>query len=144
MPRSAGFEKPQAHGHWRRMLWFVLVGCAAAVVHWGCAVSLIAHGGLPPWAGNVVGWLLALGVSFGGHYRLTFRGHGTPLMTAARRFLLISATGFVLNSAIYALLLQWDAVHYGLWLATTLVLVAGLTYLLSHRWAFLRIEPEQR
>ena len=140
MPRSAGFENQDAPAPWRRMLWFVLVGCAAAAVHWLCAVLLIERGGWAPLWANVVGWMVALSVSFGGHYRLTFRGHGTPLKTAARRFLLISATGFVLNSSIYAMLLRWDAAHYDIWLAVTLVLVAGLTYLLSHRWAFLRIE----
>lgn len=140
MPRSAGVETQGARGRWRRLLLFVLVGCAAAAVHWLCAVALIERGGLAPLWANVLGWMLALGVSFGGHYLWTFRGHGTPLMTAAGRFLFISATGFALNSTLYALLLRWDATHYDIWLAITLVLVAGLTYLLSHRWAFLRME----
>lgn len=138
MPLSTGFEHPDAHGSWRRMLWFVLVGCTAALVHWAFAVVLIERCGVQPRWANVFGWLLALSVSFAGHYRLTFRGHGAPLHIAAVRFSVVSATGFGLNAVIYALLLHCDPAHYGLWLAVTLALVAGLTYLLSHRWAFLR------
>lgn len=124
------------------MLWFVLVGCTAALVHWVFAVVLIKHGGVQPLRANVFGWLVALSVSFAGHYQLTFRGHGTPLRKAAVRFFAVSGIGFGLNAAIYALLLRWDPAHYDLWLAATLVWVAGLTYLLSHRWAFLRSPSE--
>ena len=126
------------------MLRFVLVGCAAAGVHWICVVALVERCGLQPLWANVLGWLVAFSVSFAGHYRLTFQGHDTPLSTAATRFLIISAAGFALNSTIYALLLRWDPAHYGVWLAVTLVLVAGLTYLLSHRWAFLRTQQPDR
>ena len=141
MPRSTGFDHPAAHGRWCRMLWFVLVGSVAALVHWISTVVLVEHGAVGPWWANMFGWLVALSVSFTGHYRLTFQGHDSPVRLAAMRFFLVSATGFGLNAVIYASLLHWDPVHYQLWLAATLVVVAGLTYLLSHRWAFLSSPP---
>jgi len=125
-----------------RIGWFVLVGCAAAAVHWSVVVLLVEHGAWRPLAANVVGWLTAFLVSFGGHHRLTFRAHGTPLLRAMMRFFALSAGGFAVNEAVYALLLGLGrGAGYQWILALVLVGVAGLTYWLSRRWAFLR-SPE--
>lgn len=123
-----------------RLGWFVAVGCAAALVHWLVVVALVSlwHG--PPLLANVAGWLTAFTVSFAGHHRLTFGGHGVPIRTSARRFLVVSASGFAINEATYATLLRWSPVRYDLALAIVLVAVAAATYLLSRHWAFLRTE----
>ena len=55
-----------------------------------------------------------------------------------RRFFAISAGGFAVNESAYALLLHWTTLRYDLLLAAVLVGVAGLTYVLSRHWAFLR------
>tara|TARA_B100001105_G_C22294494_1_gene401036 strand:- start:425 stop:847 length:423 start_codon:yes stop_codon:yes gene_type:complete len=120
----------------RSAAWFVAVGCTAAAVHWSIAVGLVALGGWPPLLANVVGWLVALGVSFGGHHGLSFAGHRAPLRQAAPRFALVSGMGFLVNELSYALLLRLAPEHYGAWLALVLVLMAGLTYLLARHWAF--------
>jgi putative flippase GtrA len=87
---------------------------------------------------NVLGWLVALTVSFVGHDRLTFRGHGAARGAAAARFFVVSAAGFALNESAYAVLLEWTTHRYDLLLAIVLLAVAALTYLLSRRWAFAR------
>lgn len=120
------------------MAWFIVVGCAAAAVHWTVATACVAWAGLPPLWANVLGWLVAFGVSFGGHHHFSFRGHGNPLSAAAGRFFAISAGGFAVNESAYALLLHWTTLRYDLLLAAVLVGVAGLTYVLSRHWAFLR------
>jgi putative flippase GtrA len=121
-----------------RVGWFVVVGCAAACVHWGVAVALVSQLGWRPLLANVAGWLVALGVSFIGHHRWTFRDHGTPIEVSARRFLLVSAAGFAVNESAYAALLRWSAHRYDVVLAVVLVAVAFATYQLSRHWAFLR------
>jgi putative flippase GtrA len=121
----------------RRLAWFFAVGCAAAVVHLATVVLLVGTLGWRPLVANVIGWLAAFVVSFGGHWQLTFQGRGAPVWRAARRFFGISAAGFAANEAAYAGLLQWSALRYDAGLAMVLVLVAVLTYLLSSRWAFL-------
>ena len=122
-----------------RIGWFVLVGCAAAAVHWSMVVLLVEHAGWSPLGANVVGWLTAFFVSFGGHHRVTFRAHGTPMRRAMPRFFALSAGGFAVNEAVYALLLRLGrGASYQWILAIVLVGVAGLTYWLSRRWAFLR------
>lgn len=119
-----------------RIAWFVLVGTAAAAVHWGMVVMLVEHAGWRPLLANVLGWLIAFGVSFSGHHRWTFRAHGVPVWRSALRFFALSAAGFTVNEAVYALLLHWGGLRYDLVLAGVLVVVAGGTYVLSRHWAF--------
>lgn len=120
--------------------WFIAVGCAAAFVHWCVVVGLVDRRGWHPLAANVLGWLVAFVVSFAGHHRLTFRDRAAPLWASARRFFLVSACGFGVNEAVYACMLVWSGQRYDLVLAGVLLIVAGLTYLLSRHWAFLRSE----
>jgi putative flippase GtrA len=123
------------------MGWFIAVGCAAAAVHLAVVVLLVSGPGLRPLVANVLGWLVAFLVSFGGHWQLTFHGRGAPVWRAARRFFGISAAGFAANEAAYAALLHWSGVRYDVGLAMVLVAVAVVTYLLSSRWAFLGSLP---
>ena len=120
----------------REVVWFVAVGCAAAATHWLVAVACVDRAGLPPLVANVLGWLVAFFVSFGGHYRLTFRHQRKELVTAFRRFFLVSAGGFLINELSYAFLLKATAVPYDLLLAAILVAIAFLTFVVSRLWAF--------
>lgn len=122
----------------RRIGWFVAVGCGAAAVHWGVVVCLVSHWAWRPLVANVLGWLVAFGVSFAGHHLLTFRGHGAGAGAAAARFFMVSAGGFAVNESAYAMLLEWTGLRFDLLLAVVLMAVAMLTYLLGRHWVFLR------
>ena len=123
-----------------RIACFIAVGCVAAAVHWSVVVGLVSGLHWRPLVANVVGWLVAFVVSFSGHHRLSFHGHGVQWHVAARRFFVVSAAGFAINECAYAALLGWTGLHYDLLLAVVLVAVAVLTYLLGRHWAFLRSE----
>lgn len=112
----------------------------AAAVHWGVVVGLVSQRGWRPLAANVLGWLVAFVVSFSGHHRLTFRDRQAPFSASVGRFFIVSAGGFCVNEAAYALLLNWSGLRYDLVLAVVLVAVAVFTYLLSRHWVFLRSE----
>lgn len=116
--------------------WFVIVGCVAAATHWVVAIACVSLGGLAPLVANVAGWLVAYGVSFTGHYRLTFRYQQAPMMQAAWRFFIVSALGFAVNETSYALLLHWTKLRYDVLLALVLVGIAGITFILGRYWAF--------
>jgi putative flippase GtrA len=122
----------------RRIARFLLVGCVAATLHWTLVVVLVERAGWLPLVANLGGWLAALAVSFFGHHRCTFRGHRARLSVAARRFVLVSATGFAVNESAYALLLRASALRFDLLLAGVLAAVALATYLWSQHWVFLR------
>lgn len=119
-----------------RPLRFIAVGCAAAGVHWLTVVALVEHLALRPLIANVLGWLVAFGVSFAGHHHLTFRGHGVPVRDSMRRFFLLSALGFSINEATYAVALHVSRLGYQVLLGGVLVLVALLTWVLSRLWMF--------
>ncbi|GAB3330020.1 GtrA family protein [Bordetella tumulicola] len=120
----------------KQLAWFVAVGCAAAVTHWLVAVTSVQWLHIPPLAANAIGWLIAFVVSFTGHYRLTFRRLAAHWVTAARRFFLISACGFLINEAAYAWLLHVTRLRYDVLLALILLGLAVLTFLGSRLWAF--------
>jgi putative flippase GtrA len=120
----------------KQLFWFVTVGCAAAATHWTTAVLLVKFGGLSPVLANVGGWLVSFWVSFSGHYLLTFRHTRAPLLPAARRFFLVSASGFLINEAAYAWLLHATDLPYYVLLAAVLLGMAVLTFIVSRLWAF--------
>ena len=122
----------------QRIAWFVAVGCGAAAVHWSVVVGLVSQRGWRPLVANVLGWLVAFCVSFAGHHLLTFRGHGANPGSAVARLFMVSAGGFVVNEAAYALLLGWTGQRYDILLAAVLLAVAAGTYVLSTHWVFLR------
>lgn len=103
-------------------------------------VALVSGWGWRPLVANILGWLVAFTVSFAGHHRLTFGRHGASIWSSAARFFVVSAGGFGINEASYALLLGWSAQRYDLILAVVLIAVAAVTYLLGRHWAFLRSE----
>lgn len=115
---------------------FVVTGCVAAAVHLSVVVGLVATFGAPPLGANVVGWLTAFVVSFAGHHRWTFAHQGARWHRALPRFFALSAIGFAINEAAYALALRFLPWRYDVLLAGVLLGVAVGTYLLSKWWAF--------
>src|SRR5690606_28322533 len=81
----------------RQLAWFIAVGCAAAATHWLVVVTAVSATGLAPLIANVIGWLVAFGVSFAGHYHLTFKHHRAPVAQAVRPFFAVWALAFAVN-----------------------------------------------
>ncbi|SHE30761.1 GtrA family protein [Thermomonas hydrothermalis] len=123
---------------------FIAVGGVASAIHWLVAVALVERLAFHPLAANGVGWLTAFGVSFAGHHCLTFRGHSVPVHHAAGRFFLLSALGFAINEATYALALKLSDLGYAVLLGIVLILVAALTWLVSRFWVFRDIGNEEK
>jgi len=116
---------------------FGLVGVGAMLVHMAVVWQLVESMAFAPLRANVVGFLVAFGVSYLGHGRLTFRGHGTEVGASLPRFFLVASLGFAVNQGAYALLLAYfGPQRYLPLLAMVLVGVAALTFVLSRFWAF--------
>jgi putative flippase GtrA len=125
----------------RRPAIFILVGSAAALTHLMTVIFLVENAHLPPLVANVGGWLCAFGVSYGGHYLLTFADHAARAFQSIFRFFVLSASGFAINESAYAILLRTSSAPYPVLLAIILASVAALTYLLSRHWAFADTRP---
>lgn len=119
-----------------RWLVFVLVGSAAAAVHFGVVLGLVHGLGVAPLVANIGGWCVAFGVSFAGHRWGTFAARQAPVLRAARRFVVVSLAGLVLNEAAYALLLALTPLRFDVALVLVLLGVAVVTYQLGRHWAF--------
>lgn len=117
--------------------WFIVVGCSAAAIHWSIAVLCIALFDAWPFLANFLGWLIAMFISFLGHYFLTFQHQMKSLKLAAKRFLIISASGFAINEFVFVSLLEITNIPYYWLLAITLVTIALLTFFFSRYWTFL-------
>jgi putative flippase GtrA len=120
----------------RTAIRFIVVGTTAAAVHWLVVVALVEATPTGPLVANIGGWLAAVGVSFAGHHRLTFAGHGATISASALRFTLLSASGFAINETAYAVMLRLAPTHYAIGLGAVLVGVAFVTFRLSRSWAF--------
>ncbi|WP_428648881.1 GtrA family protein [Roseibium sp.] len=117
---------------------FAVVGVIATLTHAAVASSLLASGALPPLAANLGGYLVAFWVSFGGHYFWSFahlRQKGTAFRSIIR-FLIISVSGFLLNSAILSLWLKLTPWPEMTGLLFSIAIVPALTFLAARLWAF--------
>lgn len=119
-----------------RLLRFGLVGAAAAAVHLAMVSLLVALGGWHPLVANVVAFLVAFCVSYAGHAGWTFGDSTASARHSLPRFFAVAVSSFVVNEALYALLLAWTPLQYQVALFITLVAVAVLTFVASRYWAF--------
>lgn len=119
-------------------LWFLLVGGAAALTHLGVFIGLEHTTRLWPEVANAVGFVVAFGVSFIGHRRLSFSDARTDLWQSLRRFGATALAGFACNEGVLMLLhrlLDWPALPS---LVVALIVAAAQTFVLGRFWAFRR------
>lgn len=118
------------------LLWFGVVGVAAALTHIAVFALLEVTTRLWPEVANALGFGVAFFVSFFGHRGLSFQGTGVPLWASLRRFAVTALGGFATNEMVFVLLLRGVGWPSGLALLAALVVAAGQTYVLSRWWAF--------
>lgn len=114
---------------------FTLVGIAATGIHVLVLWLLVEKTSLPTLGANLFAFLSAFGLSFIGNYIWTFSAPGNPCK-AARRFLLISGSAFVVNTLLLVGLLasEWLKPMEAAMLSA--VVIPCITFFLSRLWAF--------
>ncbi|HTR01341.1 MAG TPA: GtrA family protein [Candidatus Acidoferrum sp.] len=118
----------------RSLVWFGVVGATAALVH--LLVYLLSRLWLRPELANVIGFVVAFGVSYCGHRWLTFSGSSAPVGRSLWRYLLTAIAGFCTNEITFVLLLWWTQWYEWIVLVCALLLAAVQTFILSRWWAF--------
>ena len=124
----------------RRILRFTTVGFAATATHATMLLFLVEGNGTDPLWANFFSFLLAVLVSFFGHYHWTFTA-STLYTTAFPRFFTIALLGLGLNQTIMFCTVSVLALNYLFGLAVVVVLVPGFTFLANRFWSF---KPVQR
>jgi putative flippase GtrA len=122
------------HADLRQIAAFGCVGCLALAVHY-TVVTLLVPIGLGPLVANVAGFLCALGISFAGHERWSFRANG-PRRRRMHRFTVVAVGGFLASESLYWSMLRFTDLSYRASLPIVLGTVAVLTFVSSKYWAF--------
>lgn len=120
-----------------QLIRFSLVG--GFVTALGAGVYLAAaYAGVPPLLANFLSYLVAMGVGYVLHSRVSFRGHGSRDNPGKRtiRFVAVSLVSLALNS-----LFVWamtGPLGWPLWspVLTMLFVVPVVTFALQRRWVF--------
>jgi putative flippase GtrA len=113
---------------------FGLVGISAALVQFLGVAGFVSFFHLKPLIANCFAFLFAFQVSFLGHTHWTFKAKNSA--QTKRKFFVVSSCSFALNQTLYAYLLKYSHLHYLLALLIVILIVPGLTFLLSKFWAF--------
>ena len=118
---------------------FGLIGVVATIAHILLVSILIYETRIPVIISNTIAFLFAFSISFTGNYIWTFRSPGRPYRTM-RRFLLISASAFLINTIIFSIILanKWLSPIYGA--ISSASVVPLITYLASRLWVFQNTE----
>ncbi|MDI1309467.1 MAG: GtrA family protein [Methylotenera sp.] len=116
--------------------WFAVIGASAAAVHYIAAVSIEFLQLATPAKANILGFLFAFPLSYFGHKTLSFAGHTATHRQAFPKFFSIAIVGFLFNQFIVTRFLTITILPFWLVLGVAMVIVAVLTYLFSHYWAF--------
>lgn len=95
----------------KQFMMFVLVGCAAAVGHYGILILLCEVLAAPPVPASAVGYLVGGVISYALNYGQVFRSDQNHLPTAAK-FIAVAAVGLGFNSAIMWVLAHGLGLHY--------------------------------
>ena len=119
----------------RQVPLFAVVGVAATLTHVIAALAARELGDLSPLAANFVGYACAVGVSYLGNARFTFRRavlHGPQFV----RFVVVSLAGLALTQGLTWLLAERAGWPFWMALAVVAVAVPALSFVLQRVWAF--------
>lgn len=122
-----------------QLLRFGLVGLLATAVHaaaYGVAVSRAA---VPPLLANPLAFVAAFVISFVGHHRWTFAGHGAEY--AIPRFFATALLGLAVNQFMVWLLVERLGLPPLSALFSIVLLVPALVFIASRYWAFAAPDP---
>lgn len=124
-------DRPLAH----QVPLFAVVGVAATLTHVATALAARELAGFTPLEANLAGYLLAVGVSYLGNARLTFRRralHGAQFA----RFMAVSLAGLALTQGLTWLLVERLGWPFWAGLCAVALAVPALSFVLARAWAF--------
>ncbi len=119
-----------------RLSRFAAVGGAAALTHWTVVTAIVTATKDNPLYVNVLGFLIALSVSYMGHKNWTFGAEEKNHKDTLPKFFVVAIAGFLINEASLAFLYQSLKIDYRVSLFFAIAVAAASTYVFSSIWAF--------
>jgi putative flippase GtrA len=114
---------------------FALVGCAAAVGHYGVLIVLAEWFALPAVPASAAGFVVGAIISYALNYQFVFQSEKNHATTLAR-FLTIATIGLGLNSALMAALTAGLQFHYLMAQVAATASVMIWSYVGNRCWTF--------
>ncbi len=114
---------------------FALVGCAAAVGHYGVLIALAELMAVPPVPASAAGYLVGGVISYRLNYGHVFRSEQDHLPTAAK-FVGVAAVGLGLNSVLMWVLAHGLEIHYLPAQLAATALVMAWSFAANRYWTF--------
>ena len=118
-----------------RMLRFVLVGGATAVIHYGLLYCGVEFLGLKATLASSVGFVFAVTFNYFMHYSWTF-AEPAPHGRTALRYLLMICCGFMINGLLMHVCGTLLSVNYLLSQAVAMVAVLTWNFTVANFWVF--------
>jgi putative flippase GtrA len=122
-------------GELRRFLLYVVAGVAATATHYAVMIALVQWAKWPEVIATCVGFAAGACVKYPLNYWGVFASRQRHSV-AMTRFVLALAVSFVLNAALFAILLRALDVHYMVSQVLTTGVVLFVNYLLARYWIF--------
>ena len=120
----------------RQIVWFCLVGVAATVTHYFVALMCYEFVALNIYVGNVLGYVIALLISYFGHGIITFRQRLGRYMLV--RFLTASITMLFLSQLILYGLNEFLKFNPRFSVLVAVIIIALLSFVVNRSWTFVR------
>lgn len=114
---------------------FAIVGAVATSVHLTIVWTAISEFAANPIKANIAAFLVALLVSFTGHYYWTFSSCQNPFR-ALLRFMLLASAALIFNTVLLSAILASSKFEPEVAAATAALLIPVFTYICSRLWVF--------
>jgi putative flippase GtrA len=118
-----------------QLLFFLVIGCAAALTHILTVMHLVSYFKLEPLLANIIAFFIAFNISYLGHKYLTFSQIQEQKQLSLTHFFFVASSAGILNEFLYFFLLNYTTIHYLFALIVVLGLVAVYSFFLSRYWA---------
>ena len=115
---------------------FIVAGGLAALVHLSSLWLIVNFLALDPVIANALAFIGAFIVSFTGQSLWTFNHKSHDHNTALRYLMIQLFCSFILNQALYTLLVLYTPLHYMAASFIVLITIPVITFTLSKYWAF--------
>jgi putative flippase GtrA len=119
----------------RQFFKFVAVGLLATAIQYGVLLAAVELFGLPATMGSGIGFVLSAAANYYLNHRLTFRSERQHL-SAASRFVVVSAVGLLLNVAVMQLLTVHWRIQYVLAQVVATALIVSWSLCGNAYWTF--------
>ncbi|NSX56908.1 GtrA family protein [Parasulfitobacter algicola] len=122
---------------------FLVIGFAATLTHVIIAISLEAWFDFLPQHANFGGYVSAIGLSYFGHGKITFRVVSKHTIHMPK-FIFVSVVGLAIGSGLIKVLNEQNNVHFVYTMVIVGISVASTTFLLSKFWVFAQAQLTQK